>query len=205
MDPSKRATRQWFDRRAGGYEGGLTARWRDPLQRASFEALEVKDSDRLLDVACGTGWASRTAAERGASVIGIDLSAEMIQRATRLAAGSRGVRFALADAEDLPFADAAFTALLCTNAFHHYPHPERAVREMKRVMAPGGRLVIGDASADDAAARIADVFLRRFEPGHVRLYRLAELGAFLHTAGLSGVVAKRLSSGGQAIVRGVAA
>ena len=205
MDPTKRAARRWFDRRAGAYEGGLTARWRDPLQRASLEALELDGSDRLLDVACGTGWASRTAAEKGASVMGIDLSSEMIRQASRLVAGHGGVRFALADAEDLPFADASFTALLCTNAFHHYPHPDRVVREMTRVMAPGGRLVIGDASADEAAARIADVFLRRFEPGHVRLYRLAELGAFLHTAGLSKVVAKRLSNGGQAIVRAVAA
>ena len=205
MSDPKAAARRWFDRRAGGYEGGWTARWRDPLQRTSLEALELDGSDRLLDVACGTGWASRTAAEKGAAVVGIDLSTEMIRQATRLAAGHPGIRFALADAEDLPFADASFTALLCTNAFHHYPHPERVVREMRRVMSPGGRLVIGDASADEAAARIADVFLRRFEPGHVRLYRLAELGAFLHTAGLSRVAAKRLSNGGQAIVRAVAA
>lgn len=159
----------------------------------------------MLDVGCGTGWASRAAAEQGASVVGIDLSSQMIGQATRLATGRGVVRFALGDAEALPFADGAFTALLCTNAFHHYPQPERAVREMARVLAPGGRLVIGDASSDLTSARIADVFLRRFEPGHVRLYRLAELGGFLHAAGLSDVVAKRLSSGGQAIVRGVAA
>jgi ubiquinone/menaquinone biosynthesis C-methylase UbiE len=205
MDDPKRAAQRWFDRRAGSYEGGWTARWRDPLQRASLDALDLRGTDRLLDVGCGTGWASRAAAEQGASVVGIDLSSQMIGQATRLAAGRGGVRFALGDAEALPFADGAFTALLCTNAFHHYPRPERAVREMARVLAPGGRLVIGDASSDLTSARIADVFLRRFEPGHVRLYRLAELGGFLHAAGLSGVVAKRLSSGGQAIVRGVAA
>jgi ubiquinone/menaquinone biosynthesis C-methylase UbiE len=118
--------------------------------------------------------------------------------------GLGGVRFALADAEELPFPDGAFTSLLCTNAFHHYPQPQRAVREMVRVLAPGGRLVIGDACSDLTTARITDLFLRRFEPGHVRLYRLTELGAFLHTAGLSEVRAKRLSGGGQAIVRGIA-
>jgi ubiquinone/menaquinone biosynthesis C-methylase UbiE len=205
MDDPKRAAQRWFDRRAGSYQGGWTARWRDPLQRASLDALELRGTDRLLDVGCGTGSASRAAAEQGASVVGIDLSSQMIGQASRLAAGRGGVRFALGDAEALPFADGAFTALLCTNAFHHYPRPELAVREMARVLAPGGRLVIGDASADLTSARIADVFLRRFEPGHVRLYRLAELGGFLHAAGPSDVVAKRLSSGGQAIVRGVAA
>jgi len=205
MDDPKRAARRWFDRRAGSYEGGWTGRWRDPLQRASLDALELTGADRMLDVGCGTGWASRIAAEQGASVVGIDLSSQMLAQASRRAGGRGGLWFALGDAEALAFADGAFTALLCTNAFHHYPQPERAVREMARVLAPGGRLVIGDASADLTSARIADIFLRRFEPGHVRLYRLSELGSFLHAAGLSDVVAKQLSSGGQAIVRGVAA
>jgi ubiquinone/menaquinone biosynthesis C-methylase UbiE len=205
VENDKWAAQRWFDRRAGSYEGGFTARWRDPLQRGSLEALKLTPADLLLDVGCGTGWASRTAAGAGTAVVGIDLSEGMIRQATTLSKGIDRVRFALADAESLPFADGAFTALLCTNAFHHYPRPQRAVAEMTRVLAPGGRLVIGDASADLMTARIADVFLRHFEPGHVRLYRLAELGALMHGAGLLHVAAKRVSGGGQAIVRGVAA
>jgi len=74
---------------------------------------------------------------------------------------------------------------------------------MVRVLAPGGPLVLGDACSDVLAARIADVFLRRFEPGHVRLYRSSELGAFLLDAGLQRVMIRRLSQGGFAILRGV--
>jgi hypothetical protein len=76
---------------------------------------------------------------------------------------------------------------------------------MARVLAPGGRIVVGDACGDLATARIADAFLRRFEPGHVRLYRSGELGAFLQDAGLSRVELRRLSGGGFALVRGIAA
>ena len=94
--------------------------------------------------------------------------------------------------------------MLCSNSFHHYPDPLQAVREMARVLAPSGRLVIGDACADLASARVADQLLRWFEPGHVRLYRSAELGTFLHGAGLSQVMLRRLSGGGLAIVRGIA-
>ena len=65
--------------------------------------------------------------------------------------------------------------------------------------------MIGDACSDRTAARVADVFLRRFEAGHVRLYRSDELGSFVRDAGLSRVGLKRLSDGGFAIVRGVAA
>ena len=200
---AKASARRWFDRRAGGYESGFTARWRDPAQRASLAALELTPRDRLLDVGCGTGWAVRTAAASADSVVGVDLSPEMIRRARELAGGIDNVAFAIADSERLPFPDGAFTAVLCSNSFHHYPGADAAVREMTRMLAPGGRLVIGDACADLLAARIADRLLRRFEPGHVRLYRSAELGAFLQRAGLSRVMLRRLSDGGFAIVRGI--
>lgn len=205
MNDQKAGARRWFDRRAASYESGVTSRWRDPVQRASLDALHIGAGDRLLDVGCGTGAASRSAASVAASVVGIDLSPEMIRQAQQLAGGFANVHFEIADSEHLPFEDGAFTAVLCSNSFHHYPDPARAVREMARVLAPKGRLVIGDACSDRTAARVADVFLRRFEPGHVRLYRSDELGSFVRDAGLSRVGLKRLSDGGFAIVRGVAA
>jgi ubiquinone/menaquinone biosynthesis C-methylase UbiE len=155
-----------------------------------------------LDVGCGTGTASRMASEIAQTVVGIDLSPEMIGRATELAASIGNVRFQVADSEQLPFSDDEFSAVLCSNSFHHYPDPIAAVGDMVRVLGPKGRVVIGDACSDLAAARVADRFLRWFEPGHVRLYRSGELGAFLYRAGLSNVALRRLSGGGFAVVRG---
>jgi ubiquinone/menaquinone biosynthesis C-methylase UbiE len=203
MSGSKAETRRWFDRRARSYEGGVTARWRDPVQRASLEALELSPADRLLDVGCGTGAASRAAAEMGAAVVGVDLSPEMVKEAMTLAGTRENLAFEIADVEHLPFPDARFTAVLCSNAFHHYPNPSRAVQEMTRVLKPGGRLAIGDATSDLRAARLADRFLRWFEPGHVRLYRSLELGAFVQGTGLDHVQLRRLADGGFAIIRGV--
>lgn len=205
MDRSKAASRRWFDRRAGRYEGGVTSRWRDPVQRASLAAVDLTGDDALLDVGCGTGAASRAASAVADLVVGVDLAPEMIRRATELATGVENVRFLVADSEQLPFGDGAFTAVLCSNSFHHYPDPLRAVREMGRVLATGGRLVIGDACADLRTARIADAVLRRIEPGHVRLYGSSELGSFLQRAGISRVMLRKLSGGGFAIVRGIAA
>jgi ubiquinone/menaquinone biosynthesis C-methylase UbiE len=136
------------------------------------------------------------------SVVGVDLSGAMIDEAIELAAGLGNVRFQRADAEALPFADDSFTAVLCSNSFHHYPEPARAVAEMARVLAPGGRIAIGDACADLWTARVADGFLRRFEPGHVRLYRSEELGRFLLDAWLTHVQLRRVGDGAFAIVRG---
>lgn len=205
MDRSKAASRRWFDRRAGRYEGGATSRWRDPVQRASLAAVGLTGDDALLDVGCGTGAASRAASAVADLVVGVDLAPEMIRRATELATSVENVRFLVADSEQLPFGDGAFTAVLCSNSFHHYPDPLRAVREMGRVLATGGRLVIGDACADLRTARIADAVLRRIEPGHVRLYGSSELGSFLQRAGISRVMLRKLSGGGFAIVRGIAA
>jgi len=204
MGSQKEAARRWFDRRAGSYESGFTSRWRDPVQRGSLAELDLRAADRVLDVGCGTGAGSRAAAATAANVVGIDLSPEMIRQAVGLAAGIENVRFEVADAERLPFGDREFTAVLCSNALHHYPDPARAVAEMARVLAPGGRLVVGDECADLVTVRIADRLLRWFEPGHVRLYRSAELGAFLYRAGLSEVRLRMLSGGGFAIVRGIA-
>jgi ubiquinone/menaquinone biosynthesis C-methylase UbiE len=203
MDRTKDGARRWFDRRAGSYEDGVTARWRDPVQRAALEALDLGAGDTLLDVGCGTGAASRMAAPAARSVVGVDLSGAMIDEAIGLAAGLENVRFQRADAEALPFADGSFTAVLCSNSFHHYPEPARAVAEMTRVLAPEGRIAIGDACADLWTARVADRFLRRFEPGHVRLYRSEELGRFLVDAGLGRVQLRRVGDGGFAIARGI--
>ena len=71
-----------------------------------------------------------------------------------------------------------------------------------RVLAAGSRLVIGDACSDTVAARIADFFLRRFEPGHVRLHRSRELWSYLLRGGFTNVQLRTLSKGGFAIVRG---
>jgi len=199
---TKAASRRWFDRRAKGYEQGLDSGWLARMQREALAALELGSEDRFLDVGCGPGATLRQMASSIRLGVGIDLSPEMVRQAHDLARELDRVELCVADSERLPFGDDQFTAVLCSTSFHHYPNPAQAVREMARVLAPGGRLVVADATSDLLAARIADVFLRRFEPGHVHLHRAAEMGVFLQSAGLSGVRLRRLSSGGYAIVHG---
>ena len=144
------------------------------MQDAAFDALVLGAEDRLLDVGCGSGAAVRRAAPMAAAASGVDLSPKMIERAVELAAGIENVEFRVSESDALPYEDGAFTALLCTSSFHHYPDPAATVREMARVLAPGGRLVIGDGSADRPEARFVDWFLRRFDRSHVKLYRSTE-------------------------------
>jgi len=195
---TKRASRRWFDRRADGYERGLDAGWLARMQREALRVLELGPADRFLDVGCGPGATVRQTSTLVDLGIGIDLAPRMVAKAAELAGD--GPRFCVADSERLPFGDETFSAVLCSTSFHHYPDPERAVREMARVLRPRGRLVLADACADAWGARVADVFLRRLEPGHVRLYGSAELGGYARGAGLERVRFRTLSSGGYAIV-----
>ena len=118
------------------------------LLRGLADDLELAQGDRVLDVGCGPGRLTRVVAERvrpNGSVVGIDASEEMIRRA-RSRRGGDGIQFQVARAQDLPFGDAEFDALACTLVLHHVAGADRAeaVREMYRVLKPGGRLVIAE-------------------------------------------------------------
>jgi len=192
----KAASRDYFDRHAASYERG--GRFR-AVQRPQVEALAwlgLRADDRLLDVGCGTGMAVRTAALGVARAVGLDLSPQMIAEARRLAQGVAGAEFEVGDGEQLPFADAEFTAVLCTTSLHHYPQPARAIAEMARVLIPGGRVVIGDPNRDRFSIRLLDGFCRRFQQSHVRILNSGELEAAIRGAGLVPAGFQSLQRGG---------
>jgi ubiquinone/menaquinone biosynthesis C-methylase UbiE len=164
--------------------------------------LELTKEDSFLDAGCGAGAAVRDAAGLVERAVGLDLSPGMLARARTVAEGLPKVEFHEGDASGrLPFADGEFTALLCTTAFHHFPDPRAASRELARVLAPGGRLVIGDPNADLLVVRVLDRLLRRFQRDHVGFFRAGELVRVLGAAGLSNSSVRTLWRGGYALVR----
>jgi ubiquinone/menaquinone biosynthesis C-methylase UbiE len=173
-----------FDRWSGTYERDPLSRWIGKRQRDALEALELGAGDRLLDVGCGTGAAVRAAAEVVERAVGVDLSPKMLAEARERATGLPGVEFVEGDSEELPFEDCEFTAVLCTTSLHHYPRPEVAAREIARVLAPGGRAVIGDATSDALLTRVIDFLCQKLEAGHVRYHSVEELRCLLEDAGL---------------------
>jgi SAM-dependent methyltransferase len=116
----------------------------EPLARMFLEQFPLAPGARLLDVACGTGIVARLAAPiLGAEgrVVGIDLNPDMIAVADELPApGGAPIEWQEADATALPFADAAFDAVLCQQGLQFMPDKSAVLDEMRRVLAPGGRL-----------------------------------------------------------------
>jgi ArsR family transcriptional regulator len=141
-------------------------------------------------VACGAGALVVAVAPRVERAVGVDLSEGMLRiaRSRVLAAADArrlaNVEFVQGPSDALPFDDASFTALVCTTALHHFPDPQRSIDETARVLAPGGRLVIGDACRDTTATKLADPLFKRFEDGHVGLQRKRDIEAMLTRAGL---------------------
>lgn len=106
------------------------------------EAAAVAPGLSVLDVACGTGVAAREAAARLAgagSVVGTDLNPAMLAVAARVAPH---IEWRQADAAHQPFDDASFDVVLCQSALMFFPDPDAALREMARVVRPGGRVVV---------------------------------------------------------------
>jgi ubiquinone/menaquinone biosynthesis C-methylase UbiE len=141
-----------WERAAAHYNDAFsdaTVRFLSPL----LNAAKVAPDNRLLDVACGPGYATAAAAARGARAKGVDFSPAMLAIArTR----HPDLEFAQGDAEALPYADAGFDCVVSNFGVHHFPNLVRALSEARRVLAPGGRIAFTTWAApeDNVAWRL---------------------------------------------------
>lgn len=126
--------------------------------------LRVAPGDRVLDVGCGPGLLATAMATRTGPdglVCGVDLSGTMLALARQRCAAQPWTAFHFASAERLPHGSGAFTRLACTQVLEYVPDPDRALSEFRRVLRPGGLVVLMDtdwescvwASSDDARMR----------------------------------------------------
>jgi ubiquinone/menaquinone biosynthesis C-methylase UbiE len=101
----------------------------------------------LLDCGCGTGPMISLLHEKDSSkhYVGLDLTPKMIEVAK--AKNLQGVDWVVGDCENLPFDNETFDVIICTNSFHHYPNPQMFFESVKRVLRPGGRLILQDYTA----------------------------------------------------------
>jgi ubiquinone/menaquinone biosynthesis C-methylase UbiE len=134
-------------------------------KRAIMEQLAVKIGATILDVGCGTGQDALDLAQAvgpHGRVIGVDSSETMLQEArARAAQAQLPVEYVLADATQLPFADASFDGCQASRVFGHMRAPKLALAEMVRVARPGARVVVADGDMDLIAIDIADRALAR--------------------------------------------
>ena len=182
-----------WDSRAETYDTRFSfTRW---TQRKLVSLLQLGDNPYLLDLACGTGWALRYAANRTngqGEFYGVDNSSKMIAQAQAKSQSCGSLHFYKARVEALPFDDDFFHVVMSSNAFHHFSNPEKALREANRLLKPRGKLYILDITANNAFMRLVDRFGRKVEPAHVKLYSTKEFQALFERAGLCYITSKRI-------------
>ena len=145
--------RGWEDK-AAGYDhffAGITGRFVEPL----LDAASVGPGTRMLDLATGPGYVAARAAERGASVVGVDVAEAMIALAGGL---HPGLDFRQADVHELPFEAGSFDAVVGNFLILHLGRPEQAMAGVVRVLRPGGRLALTAWDVPERA-RFLGVFL----------------------------------------------
>lgn len=150
-------------------------------------AARVRPGQQVLDLGCGAGHVAFHCAQAGAVVTACDPAPGMLEVVAREAVG-RGlaVRTVQALAERLPFEDGQFDQVFTRFSAHHWHSVPLALREVARVLKPGGSLVVVDVVASESP--LADTALQTLEmlrdPSHVRDYRVSEWLAMLADAGL---------------------
>jgi ubiquinone/menaquinone biosynthesis C-methylase UbiE len=106
--------------------------------------MNIQPADRILALGCGTGWASRRLARMASAgeVVGLDVADEMLHRAEEASSDFNNIRYVWGSAENIPAFDSLFTKVLSVESFYYYADQNKALRELRRVMAPEGQLFI---------------------------------------------------------------
>jgi ubiquinone/menaquinone biosynthesis C-methylase UbiE len=162
-------TEEWTDETAAQY---VEKYGKDPTNRMTVEAAGLVPDDVVVDVGCGGGEAVRVAAERvvRGAVIGVDPTPAMIRIATqqtREHPGAPRIRFLEGPAEKLPLESGSASVVFAINSLHHWEDPDLGLREVMRVLAPGGCFFIGDEEAESGAWSHAEGELS--DPVYLRL------------------------------------
>lgn len=176
--------REQYDQLAATYDH----RWsRYILDTLSFLKTwaQIAPTDTVLDVACGTGEFERLilAENPTQSIVGVDISENMLAIAQQKLQAYPNVSFQTATASALPFRDDSFDVIVSASSFHYFDDPKVALTEMKRVLKPNGKVVILDWCKDYLLCRICDVLLQVFDPAYQQCYTQVEFHHLLHSAG----------------------
>lgn len=161
------------------------------LLTVDLERLEVRPGDWVLDAGCGEGRHCFGCLERGAHVVGLDLDFASLRDASKRLRGrgrelGRCGEMTQGDTFRLPFHDAVFDRVICSEVMEHVHDYRGAARELARVTKPGGRVAvtIPTATSENLYLRLGDEYFES-PGGHIRIFRPRELALGLADAGLS--------------------
>jgi len=190
MEESKHLeiNKDYWDKWAGSMDSqGWRYEFLRKCQRGAISILDIQENISILDIGCGTGWAlgqiAKTVKGKG-SFYGVDLSSLMIEKAQENFKDEKQFHFIVSNAELIPLDDNMFNIIICINSFHHYFNPDKALKEMHRLLKNGGKLYILDPTADSWIFKILSKLMGLFEHAHEKLYSTKEYKEMILLSGL---------------------
>lgn len=140
--PADQKIQQEFNQWAVAGRGDEMEDHHSDITDQTLPLMDLQPTDRVLDLGCGTGWASRRMAKVAGEVVGLDVADKMLRRAELTSSAFKNIRYVWGSAESIPAADNYFSKVLSVESFYYYAEQGKALDEVRRVMAPGGKLFI---------------------------------------------------------------
>ena len=142
--PADQKLQQEFNQWAAAGRGDEMEDHHSDITDQTLALMDIQASDQILDLGCGTGWASRRMARMttAGEVVGLDVADEMLHRAEEASSSFKNIRYVWGSAEKIPSPDSYFSKVLSVESFYYYADQARALKELHRVMAADARLFI---------------------------------------------------------------
>jgi ubiquinone/menaquinone biosynthesis C-methylase UbiE len=175
-------SREKFHKQAEKYDSGNKGKHARSLYESVINKLDELSFNNLLDVGCGTGNLLKLISTRyDVQISGVDLTPKMLN-ITRIKLGDEA-DLKVADSEELPFDNDKFDMVVCTDSFHHYPHPEKVLAEIRRVLQQDGMLLIADPYIPTPLRQLVNLYFKLSRSGDVKIYPESDIRKLLEEAG----------------------
>ena len=179
-------SREKFHKQAEKYDSGNKGKHARSLYESVINKLDELSFNNLLDVGCGTGnLLSLINTRYDTQIAGVDLTPKMLNIA-RIKLGD-DADLKVADSEDLPFEDNKFDMVICTDSFHHYPHPENVLKEIRRVLELDGMIIIADPYTPTPLRQMVNLYFKLSRSGDVKIYSESDIRNLLENTGFESV------------------
>ncbi|WP_079477237.1 class I SAM-dependent methyltransferase [Halobacillus salinus] len=174
-EDQKNQVRQTFSKNSNAYVTSSTHSKKSDLDQITAW-LQPDNSWTVLDIATGGGHVAKELSRSAGTVFATDLTIEMLQNTAIHLKRQNNIHYVVADAEELPFLDASFDAVTCRIAPHHFPEPDRFVKEVQRVLKPNGLFLMIDnvAPENDELDYFYNTFEKMRDASHCRALKTSE-------------------------------
>lgn len=171
----KERTEKYFNSTATDYDNSSDGKFVKCMYQEILERADRIPAEKILDLGCGNGNVIALLKDRKiAQYFGVDISEMMVKEAAKRLGG--GAVVMTGDAENIPFGDSYFDLIICNASFHHYPNPQKAVEEMKRVLKPEGSIILGDPTVPGRIlTKIFNLMMKYSNCGDAKIWHKKEI------------------------------